>query len=111
MGKKNFDKVTKDDLINRIKEKDDRLKVAVIRRIIALEHEAITDALKEGKEVQVKDHMTIYPYAQKSRNCYNPYKQEGMTLPDRVITKVELGEELKNATKQLDYDKIKNYKK
>lgn len=104
-------KLTKNEIIQRIKDKDDKLRIMDITEVLRLEHEVFIEALREGKEIQIKNQYKIYPYAQKQHNKFNPKEQRSMTIQKRVITKFGLGKELKQATKDLDYDKIEKQNK
>lgn len=70
--------------------------------------DAIANALRQGRNVELRNFGVFEVQVRKSRIGRNPNKPEtDVVIPTRAVIKFKAGKELKGALKELDVDSLK----
>lgn len=100
------DNLTKRDIVLQIFNKTDYPQ-KIVRDTVQLTLDAIADALKEGRNVELRNFGVFEVQVRKSRVGRNPNKPEkDVIIPTRAVVKFKAGKELKQNLKDLDLEKL-----
>lgn len=100
------DNLTKRDIVLDIYEKTEYPQKEV-REVVQLTLDAIADALRQGRNVELRNFGVFEVQIRKSRVGRNPNKPEtDVVIPKRAVIKFKAGKELRDDLKQLDVDSL-----
>ena len=100
--------LTKRHIVQKIYENADSSHREV-SKIVQETLECITEALSNGKNVELRNFGVFELQVRKSRVGRNPNKPEtDVIIPRRVVVKFKAGKEMKNGLKNLDLDEIES---
>jgi len=101
------DNLTKREIILEIyKETDYPQKV--IRDVVQLAFEEVARALKQGRNVELRNFGVFEVKIQKSRIGRNPHKPEkDVVIPNRAVVKFKAGKKLKKGLLDIDLKTLK----
>lgn len=100
------DNLTKRDIVLQIFNKTDYPQ-KIVRDTVQYTLDAIADALKDGRNVELRNFGVFEVQVRKSRVGRNPNKPEkDVIIPTRAVVKFKAGKELKQHLKDLDLDKL-----
>ena len=88
--------MNKTELVEEIAERTDSSKAEAQRYVDTLE-KVVTEALKDGEEVQITGFGKFYVREQKAREGVNPQTKEKMQIPARQVPSFSAGQGLKEA--------------
>ena len=98
--------LTKRDIVLDIYDKTD-FPQKDVRATVQLTLDAISAALTEGRNVELRNFGVFEVQVRKSRIGRNPNKPEtDVLIPTRAVIKFKAGKELKAQLKQLDIDSL-----
>lgn len=99
--------LTKRDIVLKIYE-DTGFAQKEVREIVQRTLDSIADALKQGRNVELRNFGVFEVQPRKQRIGRNPNKpEEDVTIPERAVVKFKSGKELKNGLKEVDIDLLK----
>ena len=100
--------LTKRDIVLDIYEKTD-FPQKEVRETVQLTLDAITNALREGRNVELRNFGVFEVQIRKSRIGRNPNKPEtDVVIPTRAVIKFKAGKELKAELKKLDVEALQS---
>ena len=98
--------LTKRDIVLDIYDKKD-FPQKDVRAIVQLTLDAISTALSEGRDVELRNFGVFEVQVRKSRIGRNPNKPEtDVLIPTRAVIKFKAGKELKARLKEIDVDSL-----
>lgn len=98
--------LTKRDIVLDIYDKTDFAQKEV-RETVQLTLEAIANALREGRNVELRNFGVFEVQVRKSRVGRNPNKPEtDVVIPKRAVIKFKAGKELKAQLQNIDIDAL-----
>ena len=98
--------LTKRDIVLDIYDKTD-FPQKVVRATVQLTLDAISTALSEGRNVELRNFGVFEVQVRKSRIGRNPNKPEtDVLIPTRAVIKFKAGKELKAQLKEIDIDSL-----
>jgi nucleoid DNA-binding protein len=102
--------LTKRDIVLDIYEKTD-FPQKEVRETVQLTLDAIAKALRDGRNVELRNFGVFEVQVRKSRIGRNPNKPEtDVVIPTRAVIKFKAGKELKAELKKIDIDALKDDK-
>lgn len=102
--------LTKRDIVLDIYDKTD-FPQKEVRETVQLTLDAIANALREGRNVELRNFGVFEVQVRKSRIGRNPNKPEtDVVIPTRAVIKFKAGKELKADLKNIDLDDLENKK-
>lgn len=102
--------LTKRDIVLDIYEKTE-FPQKEVRETVQLTLDAIANALRQGRNVELRNFGVFEVQIRKSRIGRNPNKPEtDVVIPTRAVIKFKAGKELKSELKKLDVDTLKGGK-
>lgn len=82
-----------------------------VREVVQLTLDAISEAVREGRNVELRNFGVFEVQVRKSRIGRNPNRPEkDVVIPTRAVIKFKAGKELKAELKKLDVDTLKGDK-
>ncbi len=103
--------LTKRDIVLDIYDKTD-FPQKEVRETVQLTLDAIANALRQGRNVELRNFGVFEVQVRKSRIGRNPNKPEtDVVIPTRAVIKFKAGKELKNALTEIDVDALQADKK
>lgn len=101
------DNLTKRDIVLEIFDKTDYPQKA-IREVVQLTLDSIYDALRLGRNVELRNFGVFKLQVRKQRVGRNPnIPEKDIIIPDRVVIKFEAGKELKKELENMDVAVLK----
>ncbi|MFP4165915.1 MAG: HU family DNA-binding protein [Opitutales bacterium] len=98
--------LTKRDIVLEVYEKTS-LPQKEVREAVQFTLDAIANALRQGRNVELRNFGVFEVQVRKSRVGRNPNQpEEDVVIPERAVIKFKAGKELKSALKQLDVDSL-----
>jgi DNA-binding protein HU-beta len=88
--------VNKTELVEEIAQRTDSSKAEAQRYVDTLE-KVVTEALKDGEEVQITGFGKFYVREQKAREGINPQTKERMRIPAQKVPAFSAGQGFKEA--------------
>ncbi|MGB0413028.1 MAG: HU family DNA-binding protein [Coraliomargarita sp.] len=103
--------LTKRDIVLDIYDKTD-FPQKEVRETVQLTLDAIANALRQGRNVELRNFGVFEVQVRKSRIGRNPNKPEtDVVIPTRAVIKFKAGKELKNALTEIDVEALQADKK
>ncbi|MGB0264468.1 MAG: HU family DNA-binding protein [Opitutales bacterium] len=100
--------LTKRDIVLDIYDKTD-FPQKDVRETVQLTLDAIANALRQGRNVELRNFGVFEVQIRKSRIGRNPNKPEtDVVIPTRAVIKFKAGKELKAELKKLDVEALQN---
>ena len=102
--------LTKRDIVLNIYEKTG-FPQKEVREVVQLTLDAISEAVQQGRNVELRNFGVFEVQVRKSRIGRNPNRPEkDVVIPTRAVIKFKAGKELKAELKKLDVDTLKGGK-